>query len=335
MTRADLTTCGRNILPEPKRSPTTFMPAISGPSMTCSGRSAFWRASSVSASIYSVMPLTSACSRRFSTVHSRQERSCAFASLRAGAAETLGDFEQTLGPIRTAVQHDVFAGLAQFRIDVVVDGKLAGVDDAHVHARLDGVVEEHGMHRLAHRLVAAERERQVGHAAGNMHERHALADRPRRLDEVDAVVVVLFDAGRDREDVRIEDDVFRRKACLLGQQLVGARADFHLALVDVRLPRLVEGHDDDGSAVAVQQPRLSKEILLAFLQRDRVDDRLALNALQTGLDDRELRTSRSSPARGRCPARRRSGCRNSTIAFSESIRPSSMLMSMICAPFST
>src|SRR5437868_10956856 len=42
MTRADLTTCGRNILPEPNRSPTTFMPSISGPSITCSGRSAFF-----------------------------------------------------------------------------------------------------------------------------------------------------------------------------------------------------------------------------------------------------------------------------------------------------
>ena len=34
ITRADLTTCGRNILPAPKRSPTTLMPSISGPSMT-------------------------------------------------------------------------------------------------------------------------------------------------------------------------------------------------------------------------------------------------------------------------------------------------------------
>jgi hypothetical protein len=33
-----------------------------------------------------------------------------------------------------------------------------------------------------------------------------------RLDEVDAVIVVLFDAGRDGEDVRIEDDVFGREA---------------------------------------------------------------------------------------------------------------------------
>jgi len=33
----DFTTCGRNILPAPNRSPTTFMPAISGPSITSMG----------------------------------------------------------------------------------------------------------------------------------------------------------------------------------------------------------------------------------------------------------------------------------------------------------
>ena len=38
ITRADFTTCGRNILPEPNRSPTTFMPSISGPSITSIGR---------------------------------------------------------------------------------------------------------------------------------------------------------------------------------------------------------------------------------------------------------------------------------------------------------
>ncbi|MDT4835182.1 hypothetical protein FQZ97_688380 [compost metagenome] len=38
ITRADFTTCGRNILPWPNRSPTMFMPSMSGPSITCSGR---------------------------------------------------------------------------------------------------------------------------------------------------------------------------------------------------------------------------------------------------------------------------------------------------------
>ena len=33
ITRADFTTCGRNILPAPNKSPTTVMPSISGPSM--------------------------------------------------------------------------------------------------------------------------------------------------------------------------------------------------------------------------------------------------------------------------------------------------------------
>ncbi len=80
MTRADFTTCGRNILPEPNRSPTTFMPSISGPSITCKGRSAASRASSVSASMNSVMPCTSACASRFSTGQFRHSRSAAFTS---------------------------------------------------------------------------------------------------------------------------------------------------------------------------------------------------------------------------------------------------------------
>ena len=35
------------------------------------------------------------------------------------------------------------------------------------------------------------------------------------LDKLDRVVIVLFDAGADREDIDVEDDVFRRKAGLL------------------------------------------------------------------------------------------------------------------------
>ena len=115
--------------------------------------------------------------------------------------------------LRTTSSH----GLAQLRVDVVIDRQLAGIDDAHVHAGLDGVIEEHRVHRLAHGLVAAEREGKVRHAAGDMRVRQVLPDPARRLDEGDAVVVVLLDAGRDREDVRIEDDVFRREADLVRQ----------------------------------------------------------------------------------------------------------------------
>ena len=92
--------------------------------------------------------------------------------------------------------------------NLLVHAELPGIDDAHVHAGLDGVIQEHGVDRLAHRLVAAERERHVGHAAADLGVGQMLSDPRGGLDEVHRVVVVLLDAGGDREDVRVEDDVF-------------------------------------------------------------------------------------------------------------------------------
>ena len=98
-----------------------------------------------------------------------------------------------------------------------------------------------------------------------MRVRQVPPDPARRLDEVDAVAVMLLDAGRDGEDVRVEHDVFRRKARLFGEQLVGARADRDLALESVGLALLVEGHHDHRRAVSSHEPRLAQELLFAFL----------------------------------------------------------------------
>ncbi len=73
------------------------------------------------------------------------------------------------------------------------------------------------------------------------------------------------------------------------QDAVGARADVDLALVSVGLALLVEGHHHRGGAVAAHQRGLALELGLAFLERNRVDDALALDALQAGLDDAPLR----------------------------------------------
>src|SRR6185503_8311973 len=152
------------------------------------------------------------------------------------------DLQQPLRGVGPAIQDHVLDALAQLRVDVFVDRQLPGVDDAHRQAGLDGVIQEYRVHRLAHRVVAAERERDVADAAADVRVRTTALDRGRRLDEIVRVVVVLLDAGGDREDIRIEDDVFRRKARLLGQQLVGALADRDLARDRVGLPLFVEGH---------------------------------------------------------------------------------------------
>ncbi len=207
-----------------------------------------------------------------------------------GALAALGRIgRQVSGQGRLAIEDDVLDPVAQFGGDLVVDADHAGVDDAHRQARLDRVIEEDGMDGLARRIVAAERERDVGHAAGDLRVRQVLADPLRRLDEVDRVVVVLLDAGGDREDVRVEDDVLGRKADLLGEELVGTGADLGLAGEGVGLALLVERHDDGSSAIAAAEGSLADELGLAFLHRDRVDDRLALDAAQPGLDDGPLR----------------------------------------------
>ncbi len=73
------------------------------------------------------------------------------------------------------------------------------------------------------------------------------------------------------------------------EEVVGAAADLDLALDRVRLPDLVERHHDDAGAVALDPPRLLEELLLALLEADRVDDPLALDALQPRLEHREAR----------------------------------------------
>ena len=68
------------------------------------------------------------------------------------------------------------------------------------------------------------------------------------------------------------------------EQFVRALADPHLARDRVGLPGLVERHDHDAGAVPLDQPRLVEEVGLALLERDRVDDALALHALEARFD---------------------------------------------------
>ncbi len=139
------------------------------------------------------------------------------------------------------------------------------------------------MHRLAHGVVAAEREAEIRDAAGDARARAARLDQAGRLDERLRELCVLLDAGGDREHVRVEDHVLRGPA-VRGQELVGAFADVDLALDRVGLALLVERHHDDRRAVAPDAARLLEEGFLPLLEADGVRDALALQALEPGLD---------------------------------------------------
>ena len=112
------------------------------------------------------------------------------------------EVDETLGRVRATVPDHVLDVLEQLRLDVLVDHQEPGVDDPHVEPGPDRVVEERRVHRLAHVLVAAEREREVGDAAARPRARAALLDQRQRLDERLRELVVLLDARGDREHVR-------------------------------------------------------------------------------------------------------------------------------------
>ena len=199
-----------------------------------------------------------------------------------------GGLEQAVGRVGAAVQHEVLDDLAQIERDVVVQHQRGRVHDRHVEPGADRVVEEHRVDRLAHRGMAAEREAQVREAARHERAGTGVVQQTGRLDERDPVAVVLRHARPDRQDARVEDEVARRHADHVDQEPVGARQDLDLALDGVGLALLVERHDHDRRAVPPHAPGVLDEALLAVLQAQAVHDRLALDALESRLDDLEL-----------------------------------------------
>ena len=166
-----------------------------------------------------------------------------------------------------------------------------------------------------------------------MHPGRFSLDPGASLDEVGPVGRVLLDAGRQRKTVRVEDDVPAGNRPLRSGSDRPARRS-PCGAPGCRPARLVERHHHDGGAVACGTAGLADELLLALLHGDRVDDRLALDVLQAGLDDLPFRESTITGTRlmsGSAAIR----LVNRSIAATPSIMPSSMLMSMTCAPTST
>ena len=94
---------------------------------------------------------------------------------------------------------------------------------------------------------------------------------------------MLLDAGRDGQDVRIEDYVVWGYAHLFDQDLERALTDAHFVLSGRGLSLFIERHDHHGSAIPSDGAGLLFKSLLALFKADRIHDRLSLNALEPGL----------------------------------------------------
>src|SRR6202167_4109246 len=111
------------------------------------------------------------------------------------------------------------------------------------------MIEHHGVEHFASRLWQSERD--VRDAENRFATRQRFLDQPNAFDGLDAGADIILVAGADRENERIEDDVFGLDAVFFSEQL--ERALGHLQLARARnglrlLLVVVDTADDERGA---------------------------------------------------------------------------------------
>mmetsp|Transcript_40315 Transcript_40315/g.34037 ORF Transcript_40315/g.34037 Transcript_40315/m.34037 type:complete len:307 (-) Transcript_40315:1461-2381(-) len=194
----------------------------------------------------------------------------------------LGKLKHLVGGFCIAIQDGILAQFTKLRIDIIVDGQFASIHNCHVHTLLDVVVEEDRVHSLANELKSSEREGKVRQPPRNFGTRANTDDFFSGLDEVHTVVVMLFHTSANSQDVEIENNIHRIEPHLgTNNQIVGALADAYFVFARRCLAFLVECHDDDGCSITLHELGVFDKKLFADLERDGIEETLALKAFET------------------------------------------------------
>ena len=120
------------------------------------------------------------------------------------------------------------------------------------------------MHRLPDGVVAAKGKGDVADPATGFAPGQSFFDLPHRFNELHRIPVVLLNSGCHRQDVHVEDNVFRGKTRFLGQEPVGSSTNLHFPLSIRSLTFLIEGHHDHGGPVPAHFSGLFEERSLAL-----------------------------------------------------------------------
>ena len=140
------------------------------------------------------------------------------------------------------------------------------------------------MHCFSEIIETSEREGQVREAARYVTVRALLLNSLCSLYKLHAIGIMLFHPSGYGEYIQVKYDVLWWKPDLLSEQLVCPLRYRHFLVSVSGLALFVKGHDYDGRPVPEDSAGFAKEILLALLEGDAVDDTLALGVLQTRLD---------------------------------------------------
>ena len=146
------------------------------------------------------------------------------------------------------------------------------------------MVEKHRVNSFAHRVIAPERERHIRNTTTNQRMGQVLFNPTAGLNKVQTITVVLLNTSSHRKHIGVKDNIFRRKANLINQNIVAALRDFLASLQIIRLAIFIKGHHHNGGTVLFAQLGFFNKLLSAFFKANGVNHRLALDAFKPSFD---------------------------------------------------
>ncbi len=176
---------------------------------------------------------------------------------RIGCASLLGrcdffiKFDVSLQCVRTAVEDQVFGQILFFLGDIRVGGDMRGIDDRHIHASLNTVIEHD---RVQHGSgVRREPKGQVAHSKRSHDARQVLLDEADAFDGLDRGIDEFFVAGGKRKGQRVVNQILRFKPVVIDCDIVNAPGNLELFLTRLCHAAFIDRQHDDSRVMLLGQ----------------------------------------------------------------------------------
>ena len=137
------------------------------------------------------------------------------------------------------------------------------------------------MNSLTHGIISPERKRKIAHTTAHFSIRQVLFYPPDRVDKVNTVVIVFFNAGGNGKYIRVKNYVLRWKIGFFGQQFVCTTANFLFPFKTVSLPFFIKCHHNRSSTILSYFTGFGQKILFTFFQTDGIDNTFSLYTFQS------------------------------------------------------
>ena len=92
------------------------------------------------------------------------------------------------------------------------------------------MVQKYRVNSLTHRVITPERERHIRDTTTDQRMGQVLFNPTAGLNKVQTIAVVLFNTSSHGKDIGVKNNIFRRKANLINQNIVAALGDLLAAL---------------------------------------------------------------------------------------------------------